>query len=440
MKSVASALVYLLLLLSVSACDELDIQEDDIDFDRTDRTTDITFENAELIALGATQSVIIPLAYLPLQRFLDASELPSSAFLDPAPAPSSGFMDGPIYRRNCVGGGYARYQFTRASGETHRPGDRILLDYDACIDAVGVERNGRISARYTAVEGLNKRFVENDTETCVANLAARISGSETRLDVSADTVLFYRRGALIDVHEANEVPQGEDGGTQFETQAVHTFTEQDKVIIVNSVANATGPASLGGDEVYSLVSGSHLREKCQSYRRTLALTMSSYRADVGGMEVILSGSVTYEQQTEDDRVHVSGTVNSSYRVTVNQGATQSVFDFYDADIAYIENFVTGATGMRPNGMLRSSALFGTVELESILTLEGVASQPLPDKGRLEVNGRGLERLFLDPDENAVTLQVDFDGDSNGDTFPDIDDTIFTSWLRLLSRDFVEASL
>lgn len=442
MKSAASALIYLLLVLTLGACDELDIQEEDVDFDRTDRTTDITYENAELIALGTIQSVVLPLAYLPLHEFLDASELPQTAFFDPAPAPDSGFLSAPIYRENCVGGGVARYQYTRAAGEDHRAGDRVLLDYDGCVDMQGVTRNGRITARYTVVDGLNKRFMQNETEACVANLEARISGTESRLDVSADAVLFYRRGATLEVHEASEVPIGEDGedGTQYETDVVHTFSEQDRVIIVNTVNVPAGPTSMGGDEVFSLVDGAFLREKCQSYRRRLSLSMLDYRANVSDMDVMLTGTVTYEQETEDDIVHVSSTVDSAYRVTVNQGARQSVFDFYDANIAFIENLNTGATGMRPNGMLRSSALFGTVELESIITLESVVSQPLPDKGRLEVNGRGLERLFIDPDESAVTLQIDFDGDSNGDTFPDIDDNIFTTWARLLSRDFVEVPL
>ncbi|MDX1451497.1 MAG: hypothetical protein R3183_02990 [Oleiphilaceae bacterium] len=439
MKPAAQALLAMILLLVLGACGELDINEEDRDFDANDRTTDVTLENAELIALGILHSVILPSKHLPLNEFLDASDLPSDAFLDPAGVPAgNGYLTTPLYLRNCAGGGFARYQFTRTAGEDHRAGDRVLLEFENCINANGVTRNGRVSATYSLVEGLNRHFTVNSTEQCVTRLAERITGSEHRFDVSAETVLFERFGDRIRIRSANLiVPEDSQQDPYYETVESFEISDQDKAIVVNAANNA-GVTSIDGDVVYSLVGTLEKQEDCQSFKRRFSLNMSDYSAQSGDLALTLNGSVAYEQETYDNITRVSQIDNSAFTLTATEGRVTNSYYFYNAGLILTENSQTRAQVIKADGLMRSNAVFGTVEFDETTTMLSNKALDFPSSGSLQILGRGLERIRMFAFDTAMTVSVDFDGDRNGDTFPDYDQNIFTSWSELLARDFVEA--
>ncbi len=438
MKSALRIAMTSLMLVLMGACGELDILEEDKDFEKTPRTTDVTLENAQPIALGIAHSVILPSLYLPLHRFLDASELPADATLDAMPVDAQGFLNSDVYARACLNGGFARYQFTRAAGEDHVPGDQVLLDYDQCMDGQGNVRNGQLRALYTKLEGLNHRFVNQGTEHCIEQLASDIGKSyETRF-VSADVVNFYRRGELVELQAANLTsPEDEDIPPTYEAVYSELFSSDANVIIVNQREDAL-PTSLGGDDVYSLREGAPLRERCQAYERHLSITATAYEISLAdGLTLQMNGSVQARSISEDPNLAALRVVDSDYSMRVTLGNTEDTYSMQMDDVMFSEDPLNGAYSLKAKGLVNSSALFGVMELDGEHALLGNASEALPASGGLNVKGFGLESVFIAPDEDVLALRVDYNGDGNGDTFPDVDETLFVTWVQLLERGFIE---
>ncbi len=424
------ALIRLLLLSNLfvlAACTE------DIDFDRNDRTVDVRLDNAEMISLGVLQSTLLAHTYLPLFDFLDASELPDRVIAQ---------GDG-SYLLNCVVSGTVLYTASRAAGEQHQAGDRVQAEFDLCDNGNGTIYDGSYSASYRGVSGLNKHFVMIDTDSCLAAIQERISGLETLIEVSGDEVFFTRNGADMRVTVNNLVSASEGAAAVYELVEEYLVPKGVNAIVVNRRTNlpAAAVTSIDGDDLYSLVDNLAVTENCQAYERRLAMTYASLSIERGGMVLVIDGSVNVKQNSLDSKVLESAIDSSTYSVRVTQGRSENTYNLKGFTLAQTLDPETGVYSISLDGSISSSVFGGLLELQndSQRQIIGRLQNDFPHSGLVRLLGQNDEQIALVFNGQNIAVQVDFDGDNNGDLRSDIDQVINTTWAELIARDFQQSS-
>ena len=442
MRKILGSLLVVITSLALISC------EHDVDFDKNNRTVDVREDNAELIALGALQSTLLAHRYSPLYDFLDASDLPAQAV---ETLPESG-----IYSVNCSdlhpvgsGEGTILYTFSRAEGEPHLVGDAISVTYQNCNKGDGIIYNGTLLASYSNVEGLNDRFVEIDTDSCVANLQeslsseARIIDPEVNLD--GDEIRFRNVADTMVVEVINySVVEGVD--LQEVTNSFEVG-KNETAIIVNRKSGLSEDAmtSVDGDQVFSIIERKSKQELCQGYRRTLATSLNGFSLEQDELQIELNGAINLLEGTDDLNSFVNEVRDSRFSITVKQGFhiedsekvwhEISDYSFSGFTVAMTYDQTTQAYAYRASGEISSAAIFGTAEISTTSPLLGNLADDYPEGGNYTILGQGLEQLEIVVNGQQLSLQVDYNGDVDGDSFRDVDAVIDTTWDDLMNREF-----
>lgn len=438
--SLARTSILLLICLIISACNgSYTAFEDDVDLNTDTKTVDIEADNAEKITLAVLQAAYLAHYRSALYDFLDASDLPelSAAETPPDtwPVPNTN-----TYIRDCDSGA-VQYEFTRAAGEAHKVGDRIELKFTNCAQGDRIY-NGSLVGRYTKIEGLNTRFVTIDTQTCLANLQEELDLTDSQIIyVSGDDLKFRNVADTVEVDVIDYIFSDNGGNSQRTDKVLETriIGKKEKVIIVNSILEPPAGAitSINGDQLYSVQSQVSKKHACQLYERTLSVTLDEFSSEEGDLTTTLNGSVTlYETQETPARVNQE-IVNSSFQTRVEQGRVKEVFQMSDYRVQKAVQRSSNTYSYLFDGFVSASALQGKVQLTSTGKLLGRSEELYPFSGSMEILGRGLERVNLVATNLNIRLQVDFDGDSNGTGFGDIDIFIDTTWQDLFERSFKE---
>lgn len=394
------------------------------------KTVDVETENAESLSLAALQSAYLAHYRAPLYQFLDASDLPDDAHLLQAPN---------TYERVCTHGGTAQYTFSRAAATTHKPGDTISVRFDNCGEGAALY-NGSLSGRYTKIKGLNATFAGINTQTCLANLQQELSLSDHQvITVEGDDVRFSQVSDTLVVEVLQYIYTEVDGQLEREDIILQTLSvaKNEKAIIVNELLNrpAAAVTSENGDQLYSVKELKATRQLCQGFERTLSVTLRDFSTKIDDVTTALNGSVTlFEAQQSVKRVNQE-IVNSNFQTRVIQGNLEQAFSMIDYRVQKAVNFANNSYAYLFEGSVSSPALGGRVELTSLGKLFGNFADPYPFSGSFEVKGRGLERVNLIVTNLNVRIQIDFDGDSTGNGFSDIDVFIDTTWADLFARNF-----
>jgi hypothetical protein len=429
--SLSRILMPLFLGLIVAGCNgSYTAFEDDADFNTDPKTVDIETENAERITLSVLQSAYLAHYHSALYKFLDASDLPEGITPD---------QDG-RYIRNCLNSGTAEYTFTRPAGEIHKSGDRVTLVYDNC-DEDDVLYDGELSARYTSVKGLNNAFTGTDTQTCLANLLDELDLNENQvITVQGDDLKFRNVASTVEVDVIDYQFEG-DGSDVERTDVVldtHVIGKNDKVVIVNEILEPPTDAlvSVNGDQLYSVLALVNKKYACQTYERTLRVTLKDFSTRKNDLTTIINGSLTlFEAQETPDRVNQE-IIDSSFQTRVKQGNLEQSFQMSEYRVQKALQRENNSYTYLFTGFISSPTFNGKLELTSAGKLVGYVDDDYPSSGSLEIKGRDLERILLRVNGLHLEFQVDFNGDSTGNGFSDFDVRIDNRWPELLEREFV----
>jgi len=422
----------------ISACNgSYTAFEDDKDFNVDAKTTDIETENAEKITLAALQSAYLAHYHSALYDFLDASDLPDDApLLDP---------DTNTYQRDCAifGGtsGTVQYTFSRAAGEIHKAGDRISLRFQNCYED-GVLYDGKLSGSYAKVKGLNNRFIGTDTPACLANLQKELNLTDSQvIYVSGDDVKFRQVADTVEVDVIDYIFTSNDGDTERTDKVLETRVvgKTEKLIIVNNLLElpVNAVTSENGDQLYSVIDLKDKRYNCQNYERTLSVSLNQFSSQKDNLITTLHGSVKLLETSESSSRLNQELISSDFGTTVEQGNLKQVFKMTNYRVQKAVQLANNSYSYLFDGFVSSPSLFGTFQLTTAGKLFGNFAEAYPFSGSLEIKGRGLERVNLLPTNLDIRLQVDFNGDSNGTGFGDIDILIDTTWADLFERNFKE---
>ena len=471
--------------------------ESDQEFNVDDKTTDITLENAELIALGVIQSGILSILNSPISDFLDGSDMPNGA------------TKGEAY--DCALGGIAKYDYSRSAGANHKNGDMVSVEYSDCTDEKGLIHNGKMEATYTKIKGLNDRFIEIDTFECVASLLEDLGlddrsniasndelkdlystlansrgelrselydryqvyptnsdisseqmalypiedevdfdvsvgdvdvvffiGNDVRFEPSADMIIVQSRF----FEESFDPETGNTVGKVVIREGLPNLDLDDTVIYVNLLSNIPGNSGNitsmdGGDQVFSITEGDIEQVNCQKYERRLDAKLTNFSTEKDGLTTVFDGDVELFQFTENLRELDSGIKLSDYTTTVMQHKDEDKFEMSDFTAIKKLDVEGGSYSLDVQGLIKSDALFGQV-LAGFGPIKGHESRPNPDEGRYPIAGQGVELVGLAFEgENNIEITVDYDGDNSGNGFSDPDATIDTTWEDLLAREFKE---
>ena len=488
MKQVFSSLKAMVLILVFSlftiACSG-DFFPKDVPFNVDTKTTDITLANSEIISLNVLQSTIIAHQNTALYNFLDASDFPAGA--------SNGVS------QNCLASGTKLFTISRdaldlnGKPSVYQVGDTLSASYDQCDDGNGTIYNGTVNATYTKIKGLNPTFVKADTFNCVANLSNELSLGEVRgllnapsnlttvnttLDANLDNNLqpisysayrlvdnsgvplniyfvvgddlrFFPHSDKIDVQvlKRSSVPSlGTSGGGVISTidtmLGFFTVQKNESIIIVNMRSKIKGnqskASSLGGDQIFSLVSTAESEEYCQRYERTLSAQVTNLSTQKSGITTTLNGAITLFESSQNLIRHDKSIVNSNFFTKVKQGNLESNFEMLNATLAKSNDIVSGAYSTQALGDIISSSLFGRMSLATSKPFEGQIGITYPTLGVLTASGVGLERIVINSLDEKMRLDIDYNGDASGNGFSDIDDRIFTTWADLFDHKFLKA--
>ena len=433
--SLSRKFIPLVICFLISACNgSYTAFESDEDFNVDSKTTDIETENAEKIALAALQSAYLAHYHSALYDFLDASDLPADAVL---------LAEKNTYE--CALGeqgeppGTVQYTFTRAAGEIHKPGDRISVSFDNCKQG-NVLHNGKLSATYAKIKGLNNSFIGTDTQTCLANLQEELNLSDSQvIYVSGDDVKFRSVADTLEVDVIDYVftGSGEDLVRTDKVLETKVVGKSEEVIIVNNLLELPVDAitSETGDQLYSVIDQESEKHNCQNYERTLSVSLNQFSSEKGDLKTTLHGSVTlFEAQNSTNRLNQE-LIDSNFTTTVEQGNLEQVYTMSNYRVQKALNLANDSYSYLFEGLVSSPALFGTVQLTSLGKLLGNLSEAHPYSGSMEIKGQGLERINLIATNLNISLQIDFNGDSNGTGFADLDVIVDTTWADLLERNF-----
>ena len=465
-------LIPIIVCFILSACNgSYTAFESDVDFDNDVKTADIRQDNAELITLAAYQSAFLGHSQSAAYLFLDASDLPEDA--DPTAVNKE-------YQRTCSNNvGTARYSYSRDPGEAHKVGDKISISYENCGEG-DYKYNGSMSATYTKIKGLNDRFTVFTTDQCMAKLqgnlninelsidhftydsdqdhftvnndSTRIVYPEEKIDLSSsrvisvpgDDISFTRVGQyLIADILSNETIEDLNGGSQsvINTDLSFSITNNQNIIFILRSKEPTDSmiTSIDGDQFYSVVGLENKKENCQGFERTLSVNFNKFSTDRADyLTTTLNGSVSLlEAQKSPSRVNQSF-INSKFTTTVTQGFSTEVYSMDDYSVEKAYDVANNTYSYEFIGLVSNTNIFGgLVALAAPGELFGSFDNLYPSSGLLVIQGKGLERIFLDPNDLKIQLRVDFNGDSVGNGFSDVDIFIASTWEELFAREFKE---
>ena len=464
-------LIPLLICIALTACNgSYTAFESDSDFDNDVKTADIRQDNAELITLAAYQSAFLGHSQSAAYMFLDASDLPVDNIV---PTP----VDEEI-QRICSNGGSAFYFYTKDLGEAHEVGDKVSIRYENCIEGSNVY-NGSMTGTYTKLRGLNDRFVNFDTEQCMAKLQGdlninvlsidaltydsdqgyyiinddgeRIINSGETVDlissrvisVPGDDIRFTRVGKYLIADilsiETTDGPDG-DTGLIINTDLSFSITNDQNIIFILRPKEPAAEmiTSIDGDQFYSVVGLEDKKENCQGFERTLSVKFKDFSTTKSDyLMTNLNGSVTLlDAQETSNRVNHSF-IDSDFTTTVTQGNSTEVYSMKDYSVEKALNIVNNAYSYEFNGLVKNTnVLGGQIALTTTGRLLGSFDSLYPSSGVFEIKAQGLERIYIVPDNSKIQLRVDFNGDSNGNGFGDFDlPYIDTTWAELFAREF-----
>jgi len=449
MERILGSLVIVISALVLISCDKLseefEFALDDVVDEERSSTVDIELENAELIALGVLQSTLFTHLNSRLYDFLDASDLPEDAV-----------NDGETYFVGCDVAGSAEYTFSRPSGEAHKAGDKISVEYTDCDEGEGLVHNGKLTGRYTEIKGLNDRFVEIDTDTCLANLQKELPGNVRIIDpvdengdpLDGDEVRFKAVAGTLVIEvvqvtlDEDEVPVDDNDDNTYTVTNSFVIGAEETAILVNRRLRQSGEEEVmtsgdGGDQIYSVVDREGNKALCQGYQRTLNVSLSNFYSKKDELQHALNGSVTLFSGTEDLNRFTTEIRESTFSTTVQQGNLAEQFLMTDYTVTETFDTVTGSYNMVFDGDISSEAIFGTTSVSLLPSspLLGNYSEDYPNSGILSILGRGLEQILITSTDLRLTIAVDFDGDSTGNGRSDSDEFINTSWSDLIDREF-----
>ncbi len=429
--SLSGKLILLFICALVSACNgSYTAFEDDKDFDRDPKTVDIETDNSESLSLSILQSAYLAHYQSALYDFLDASDLPEDVTFVP---------ERNVYERSCAVEGTVNYSFTRAAGVTHKSDDRITVIYDNC-DEGDIKYDGKLTARYTKVKGLNNSFVGTDTPTCTENLQQQLDISDRNvIHVSGDDIKFRRVADTLEV-DVLDYQFTQEGEQTIRTDVVletHVVGKKERVIIVNTLLSppVNAVTSINGDQLYSVIDNTDKKYACQSFERTLKASLNNFSTQKNDLKTTLNGSVTlYEAQENANRVNQE-IINSDFKTIVQQGNITETYSMTDYRVQKTLDRAKRSYAYLFEGFVSSSVLGGKVQLTKSGKLLGNLDESYPFSGSLEFLGRGLERINLLVTNQTIRIQIDFNGDSTGTGFGDIDVFIDTNWTDLFERNF-----
>jgi len=211
----------------------------------------------------------------------------------------------------------------------------------------------------------------------------------------------------------------------------------EKVIIVNNLLELPVDAitSETGDQLYSVIDQENKKHNCQNFERTLSVSLNQFSSEKGDLKTTLDGSVTlFEAQDSTNRLYQE-LIDSNFTTTVEQGNLEQVYTMSNYRVQKALNLENSSYSYLFEGLVSSSALFGAVQLTSLGKLLGNLSEAYPYSGSMEIKGQGLERINLIATNLNISLQIDFNGDSNGTGFADLDVIVDTTWADLFERNF-----
>lgn len=466
-------LIPLICCLIISACNgSYTAFESDRDIDIDTKTADLEQDNAELKLLGVMQSAFMGHYQSKAYDFLDANDLPATP---PTSLTETGGTVTVSY--DCSTAGSVTYTYTREAGEEHKKDDRVSVDYDNCVEG-NETLNGTMSAKYTSIEGLNKRFTTITTDQCLLELQDKLSmnsashqeytydalnqvygrddgvtfAKESQIAISNKSVIFVTGDELIFTRVANdirvdlqtvELVETEDKGQEKEVTLELSFllSEDDKALFILQPSEPTDTmvTSIDGDQIYSLVEADDTLEKCQRFERTLKATFDGFSTDQSGfLKTALDGTVTlYEAQDTPERVD-QFIIDSDFKTIVTQGSVTDIYTMKDYRVEKQVNLANNSYAYEFDGFVsNSSVLDGNLQLTTFDKLYGSSLNQYPDTGRLQVLAKGLESMIVTASNLSIALQVDFNGDSTGNGLGDSDITINSTWSELFARDFKE---
>tara|TARA_R110001592_G_scaffold86031_5_gene254084 strand:+ start:11542 stop:13026 length:1485 start_codon:yes stop_codon:yes gene_type:complete len=483
-------LIPLLVCITLAACNgSYTAFESDADFDTDQKTADIEQDNAELMTLAAYQSAFLGHYQSAAYFFLDASDLPLDAKdfpqnLSELPLVASNLpLDSDPTTidkwRPCSIKGAALYTYTRNLGEAHKVGDRISVSYDNCIDG-DAEYNGSMTATYAKIRGLNDRFVEFSTEQCLTKLQDKLNFNinnsffdfftfdlENDYFLNANNEIFYRGADLsfngtraisvpgdeirftrvenklkVDILSLNSVDTDEGGVNVVASIDLSFYITKDQSVIF--ILRPKEPVdtmvtSIDGDQFYTVVALEGKKQNCQNFERTLNVNFNNFSTNkTDYLTTALNGNVTLlESQETANRVNQSF-VDSNFTTTVIQGNTTEVYSMKDYSVEQAVNKSDDTYSYVFNGLVSNTNLLkGQVFLRSAVKLLGSFSSQYPKAGGFEMLGKGLERVYMIPDNLKIQLRVDYNGDSTGNGFGEFDVNINTTWPELFAREFKE---
>jgi hypothetical protein len=463
-------LISIFVCLSLAACNgSYTAFESDVDFNVDVKTADLKQDNAELFLLAAYQSAFLGHYQSAAYLFLDASDLPEDA------VPTSTNNQ---FQRICSNGGTALYSYTRNAGEAHKVGDGIFVSYEKCIEG-DFEYNGSMKGTYSKLRGLNDRFVTFGNVQCLNKLQSNLAIDESYLDIytydaereyfvinnaeiaylgderdvvrsatfvlPGDDIRFTRVGSelKVDILTINKIERAEGGFDVVTRVDISFFISKDKnviFIVMPKVPEGDMVASIDGDQFYTVENLENTKENCQGYERTLDVNFYNFSTKkTDYLTTTLNGSVTlFEAQETSNRVNQS-IVNSDFNTTVTQGYSTEVYSMKDYNVEKALNLTDNSYSYGFDGLVSNSNVFGgQIAVTTEGKLLGSFSSLYPYAGAFEIRAKGLERIYMVPDNLKTQLRVDYDGDSTGNGFGDFDIYINTTWLDLFERNFKES--
>lgn len=460
-------LVLISLILTLSAC------AGDKDFSGVEGTVDIELSNVEEIASGLLQSTVLAHKYSPLDRYLGLSDLPFDisnleaipceggssdehkliidgyAITSPEPGtvsvvvtrnrPSaneissdnsvfvkgvlvdSDELDPPAEDVLVIAGDLDPEQLSR--GVPHKEGDKVTVLYNSCVDEDGLIHNGMVELNYDEINGINDRFLEIDTQTCVDNLVDEFSLIVSPIVVSGESVVPRLVGDTLRLEVDGE-------------ESLIVIGKDDRRVVVLDRPGA-GTTSLDGDLVYTVIERDWQRQRCQRYERQLSTKVSNLATTWRDITTIIDGEIDLINVSIDlDRVETAIDEEGTFSVVTRRNNFEGEYFFENLGIQNTRVLSTRTfTSRILNGRVYSD-LFGGRLLYNFTLVNDTGTYEFPDDGHIEVAGQGAESMRMDIGQfNDLVVRVDYNGDADLDGRPEVDETFSATWSRLLSRDF-----
>lgn len=407
--------------------------ESDVDFDVDVKTADIELDNVELMTLSVFQAAFLGHYQTAAYLFLDASdEIPESF--------SETTTNNKFDCENINDNGTATYTFTRPAGDIHKVGDSVSVEYVNCKHGANIY-NGRLSAKYTKLRGLNTRFVTLSTNECVDILQKELSVNDVDIIyVTGDELRFTKVSDQLKVDVFLFEDSSSEDDARVETlKGTYNIQKNDEAIFILRPTNLAQDAvtSVNGDQVYSIVDAIGSKENCQHFERTLSVQLSDFSTNkVDYLYTSLNGSVTLFDAQENENIVKHSLINSNFKTTVKQGNSTETFTMKDYRVEKTVSVPNKTYSYEFEGLIsNSNVIGGQIQLTNTNKLLGSSYNDYPSAGAFEFKAQGLERVVIIPNNLRAQLQVDYNGDSTGNSLSDFDIYIDTMWVELFAREF-----